>query len=68
MLVGVLAHQHYGPSPAVRGELAELAPGLSNDGQRSPTKQASAVADPVLLGVIGDRALLTALARREVRQ
>ena len=69
VLVGAFAHQHYGRAPVASSELVELAPGLSNDRQLSPTKQAPPVlVDPLELGVVGDRSLLATLARREVRK
>ena len=69
LLVGAFARQQYGPPAAAASELVELAPGLANDGRRSPTKAAPAApATPLELGIVGDRALLASLARREVRQ
>ena len=73
VLTGALASQRSPAAAQPSRDLADLAPGFGNDGAASPprpSRVAAAAAVPVELelGSFGNSALLTSLARREVRQ
>ena len=72
VLTGALASQRTSAAAEPSRDLADLAPGFGNDGAASPPRPsrvaAAAVPVELELGSFGNSALLTSLARREVRQ